>query len=62
MHVVKTEKRNGWRHAAYHATESYGGTYCVVGNHYMYKKGVEHLVQSDSVIDCNIYNGWWDYE
>jgi len=61
MHVLKTEKTRSWRHAAYHATESYGGSYCVVGNHYMYVRGVEHLVQSESVTDCSIYNGWWDY-
>lgn len=60
MHEINTGKSDSWRHAAYHPTESYGGTYCVVGNHYMYKKGVEHLIQSESVNDCAIYDGWWD--
>ncbi len=60
MHTLKTEKSNSWRHAALHATESYGGTYCVVGSHFMYMKGVEHLIQSESVQDCSIYDGWWD--
>lgn len=61
-HIVETPKNSSWRHAAYHATESYNGTYCVVGNHYMYIRGIEHLIQSESVIDCNIYDGWWDYK
>ena len=62
MHLVQTQKASSWRHAAYHPTESYGGTYCVVGTHFMYINGVEHLVQSESVTDCNIYDGWWDYK
>lgn len=61
-HIVQTVKSSSWRHAAYHPTESYSGTYCVVGNHFMYIKGVEHLIQSESVTDCNIYDGWWDYK
>jgi hypothetical protein len=62
MHMLQTAKTSSYRHAAFHATESYGGTYCVVGNHYMYIRGVEHFVQSESVTDCNIYDGWWDYQ
>lgn len=42
------------------SAESYGGTYEVVGYHYMYHHNSEILVQSESVIDCNIYDGWWD--
>lgn len=61
MHFIDTDKNYGMRHAAYHSAESYGGTYCVVGNHYMYVKGSERLVQSESVLDCDIYDGWWDY-
>ena len=60
MHLLKTNKIDAWRHAAYHATESYGGTYSVVGNHFMYIRGVEHFVQSESVTTCDIYDGWWD--
>ncbi|WP_131777751.1 hypothetical protein [Legionella fairfieldensis] len=60
MHIIQTPKVSSSRHAAYHATESYSGTYCVVGNHYMYMRDVEHLVQSESVTGCDIYNGWWD--
>ena len=60
MHLVETPKTMSWRHAALHATESYDGTYCVVGNHYMYIRDKEYFVQSESVIDCAIYDGWWD--
>ena len=60
MHVLSTKRANTWRHIAYHATESYGGDYSVIGNHYMYSVGREKLVQSELVYDCDIYDGWWD--
>ena len=60
-HTLKSNKVKSYRHAALHAKESYGGSYCVVGDHFMYIRGVEHLVQSESVNDCAIYDGWWDY-
>lgn len=59
-HAIDTGKNFSWRHAAYHATESYGGDYMVAGYHYMYKNGQEIMVQFDREIDCNIYDGWWD--
>ncbi len=60
-HDLNTGKEFSWRHAAYHATESYGGSYSSVGLHYMYVNGKETLVTYTKAYDCAIYDGWWDY-
>ncbi|MCC5791690.1 MAG: hypothetical protein JJT82_03665 [Legionellaceae bacterium] len=60
-HTIDTDKQYRYRHPAYHATEAYvGSTYRVRGYHYMYINGNPSLVQVDNVIDCSIYDGWWD--
>lgn len=59
-HTIDLGKQQGFRHAAYHPTESYDGNYRVIGFHYMYVKGREVEVQRDIVTDCDIYDGWWD--
>lgn len=61
MHEMRSPRAISWRHIVYHPTESYGGDYCVVGNHFMYYRGVEHFVQSETEYNCAIYDGWWDY-
>ena len=59
MHEIILPKTNEFRHAAYHIGEI-SGTYTVTGYHFMYVKNREILVQTENVIDCSIYDGWWN--
>lgn len=49
------------RAAVVHWGEGMGG-YRVKGYHWMKDgRGQNHLVTITEVIDCSIYNGWWDF-
>ena len=50
-----------WRNAQYHMTEGYGG-WLVDGFHWMPdSRGAPVLQQRETVTDCSIYDGWWNY-
>lgn len=60
VHIVSTDFSNTWRSAAVHWGEGTGG-WAVVGHHWTISGGKYVLLQQETVTDCSIYNGWWDY-
>ncbi len=59
-HVFATGWQTTWRAAAVHWGEGRGG-WSVYGMHYMVNRsGKSYLAQEETVVDCSIYNGWWD--
>lgn len=50
-----------WRSAAVHWGEAVPGSGWVVGGrHYIIQNRKERLLGTTDVVDCSIYNGWWD--
>lgn len=60
VHIIDTGREATWRSAAVHWGEGTGG-WVVVGEHYgVNQYGRDSLIAKETVIDCSIYNGWWD--
>lgn len=52
---------NTWRSAAVHWGEAVPGSgWQVIGAHRMLVNGENRLLLITNVVDCSIYDGWWD--
>lgn len=61
-HAIDTGMSHTWRQAAVHWNESSpGGAYFVSGFHYYLDRGRQILDVNTQAVDCNVYDGWWDY-
>lgn len=61
-HRVETTWEGTWRSAAVHWGEGATvGLYLVQGWHWEAKGSAVILRATTSVVDCSIYNGWWNY-
>lgn len=50
------------RAAQLHWGEGIEGGWAVLGEHWILDDGIYKLAQQEYVIDCDIYNGWWDWQ
>jgi hypothetical protein len=58
---LDTGWENTWRSAAVHFLEG-TGWWTVFGTHYIRENNEERFLQMESVMDCAIYDGWWEYK
>lgn len=58
-HVIDTGWEHTWRSAAVHWGEGRGGWW-VKGYHFRCIDDTAVYLKSEEVVDCSIYDGWWD--
>ncbi len=64
VHEIKTGWQDTWRSAAVHWSEARPGAgWRVIGSHWMKdpNTGRDIFLGRTDVVDCSIYDGWWDY-
>jgi hypothetical protein len=60
-HVTVDDWRTTWRSAAVHWGEGTSG-WSVYGQHWMKNdKNIPYKAQEEIVFDCDIYDGWWEW-
>jgi len=63
MHTVEAPYEYTWRSAAVHYVEAYPGAgWKVTGEHYMLQNNQFIVLGYENVVDCSIYDGWWDFD
>lgn len=61
VHGLSTGWQFTWRSAAVHWGEAGPRSgWHVIGYHWQKFNGQDHLLAVTDVLDCNIYDGWWD--